>query len=122
MKLLNVSSNFSYRIGFFTLKFFGFAFFTIKRSLNAIEFQKNLLDYVLFSVSIMFSLILPVIESKLNSKLEIKSTILNVATNVLFKISMISIIVTKLINMTSAKKAFEILKNYERIDKKVNFK
>lgn len=120
MKFLNfLTSDTSYKVGVFSLKLCGFGFFTVKRSINGLKYHQSVFDVAVFLVSISFSLSLLMLERNRDLRLEVKSVILNAGTSILFKLSLLSIVVTKCINMFWSRKFFNVLKILARIDKKV---
>jgi hypothetical protein len=52
-------------------------------------------------------------------KIEIKSQIMKIGTTVVFKLLLVSIVLTKGINMVGAREAFGIMKDLTEIDRKV---
>lgn len=120
MKFLELfSSETTYKVGVFVMKISGFIFFTVKRNASGIKYYQSFLDYSIFLVSILFSLSMFVLDNTHKLNIEIKSSILDIGTVMLLKISLVSILATKLINIFGSRKVFSILKNFERIDKKV---
>jgi hypothetical protein len=105
--------------GIFILKICGFGFFTVKSSLNGLTYQKNILDYGFFVASFAFSFVLYDLEMSHSIDMNIKSVILNIGTVFLFRVAMISVIITKVANMIGSREAFTIFQDFERINKKV---
>lgn len=119
MKLLNLASNTSYRFALFIAKLNGFVFFSVKNTLNGVKFHQNWIDCVIFVVSFSFNLILSITAQSQKFNAEIKSPIIKIGLDFLFKLSLFSIVFTKLINMIGWREVFNVLKQFELIDKKV---
>lgn len=121
MKLLNfVSPTTSYKLVLFIGKLSGFVFFSAKHTLHDVSFYENWTDYVIFTISFFFSVVIAVGGSSLSFKVAVKSVIVGIGTDFLFKISLYSIVVTKFINMIGRHETYKILELFKRIDKKVS--
>lgn len=120
MKFLNVlSSKTSYKLGFLILKISGYVFFTVDYSLNEVKYRQTWTDKGIFIISFVFNIILFVLGIRTSLNIEIRSVILFIGTNILYKISLFTLVCTKLINFIGCQKAFGIIRNFLRIDKKV---
>ena len=120
MKFLNVlSSKTSYKLGFLVLKISGYVFFTVDYSLNQVKFRQTWTDQGIFIISFVFNIVLFVLGIQTSLNIEIRSVILFIGTNILYKASLFTLVCTKFINFIGCQKAFGIIKNFSRIDKKV---
>lgn len=125
MKLLNLkldfsTSDISYKFCVYMLKASGFVFFSIKSLENgSFKFYQVISDYIIFCVSFSFSLFMALDGVHQGLTVNIQSIALSVGTAFLWKVSMISIIITKLINIIGARRAFSMLADTQWIDQKV---
>lgn len=120
MKFLNVhSTNTSYKLVFLILKISGYVFFTVNYSSNEVKFRQTWTDQGIFLVSFLFNLVLFVLGIHTTLNIEIRSVILFIGTNILYKFSLFAIVCTKLVNFIGCQKAFGIIQHFSRIDKKV---
>jgi hypothetical protein len=113
-----ISRETSYKAGFFGAKFSGFVFYSLKSSQNGVKFHRNFFDYFIFFVSLTFSLYNLVFGNQ-DLKIEVKSQIMDIGMMILFQLSLVSIVLTKGINMFGAPEAFNMMKILVEIDKKV---
>lgn len=121
MKVKNVltSDNF-YKWASLMTKFTGYSFISIKFDQNGKSYiyrQKK--DYVIFVLSLLFSLYIFYLSVTQKNNLELNSMIFNLGTNFLWKVSMSGIIVTKFINLFKGPTAMSIIVDLKWIDKKV---
>ena len=120
MKMLKfLSAESCYKSFIFTLKIFGFVFFKIKTSSTGIKFEKIFLDFVIFLVSLSVSLYVLVMECQQGTKLETKSPILSVSMVVIYRMSLIGIVVAKIAFMMGSRKAVNVILFHKSVDKKV---
>lgn len=123
MKLLKItSSDFVYKFNVYVAKLSGFAFFSLKSSgTNEIEFHQSWVDYVLFTLSLSFSCyaFLSGSSNKSRVQLNLQSTILNLGVVTLWLASMVSVIVTKLLNIFLGRRIFQMIVDFRWINQKV---
>ena len=120
MKVLNFfTSNSYYRFNLATLKVIGFAFFSVKFSDGKIKFHISLLNCAVFILSTAFSFMVLVVEGKRGVSLQANSPILSVAMVLLFRMSMINIVATKIVYFVGHRAVFNSIRCFINIDKKV---
>lgn len=120
MKLLKlIRARTSYKLGFYTSKISGFMFFTANFESSKVKYQRRWIDFLLFFMSFALNVYLFGFAENFNMNFKIRSEILYVGTQFLYKVSLFTIICTKFNNFVRAKKAFGILRSFEIIDEKV---
>lgn len=120
MKVFNFfTSNSYYNFNLAALKFIGFAFFSVKYSRNKIKFHRSFLNCAAFFLSTAFSVVVLVVEGQQRTFFQVKSPILSVAMVVLFRLSMVGIVATKIIYFFGHKEVFNYIQCLINIDKKV---
>lgn len=104
----------------FIAKLSGFWFLSIKSLSNGtIVCHQTRIDYVVFALSLTFSLLTASIGSNETLNVKIKSTILNLGTMFLWKMTLYSIIVTKIVNFIAGRSVFNILQDFKWMDRQV---
>lgn len=110
----------NYNLSLLILKLSGFIFFTIKVSSNNIlECHRLFFDYLAFFVSFSFSCYAYRTGSNINTTNRLKSTVLNLGTRILWNVSMLSIIITKFVNMIACQHGFKIFVDLKWFDHQV---
>lgn len=102
----------------FISKVSGYVFFSIKNNSNGIYFVRTIFDYASFFASLTFSFYV-LFYGENSLKVEIQSRLLMLGTGLLFSLSVVSVSITKIINMFWADKEFEAMKISLEIDTKV---
>lgn len=121
MKLDFRTSDFFYNLSYNILRFSGFLFFSMERLGSAIRFHQSWMDYAWFAISFSFSLTSLIGGISFRKKLQLQSTIMDIAPSILWKASMISILSTKIINFTRARSLYEIIMNLKWFDQEVGY-
>lgn len=104
----------------FIAKLSGFWFLSIKKLSNGtIICHQTRIDYIVFALSLTFSLLTASIGSNESLNVKIKSTILNLGTMFLWKMTLYSIIVTKIVNFIAGRSVFNILQDFKWMDRQV---
>ena len=120
MRIFNfISAETCYKSIIFTLKIFGFVFFKIKNSSTGIKFERKSFEFSVFLTSLSLSLYVLIMECQQGKKLETKSPILSVSMVVIYRISLIGIVVAKIAFMMGSRKAFNVILFHKSVDKKV---
>lgn len=109
---------FSYKLGFAISKYSGFMFYSIKFHSDCFEFYQKFSDYLVFVASFSYS-VFCLFSIHQDSMFMIKSTILQIGLKVLIYSSVVTIVLTKFINMFWARKAFNPMKMILETEKKV---
>lgn len=120
MKLDFTSSDLSYNTSITILKLSGFLFFTVVTTPEGLtEFRQFWSDYASFLISISFSIYIAFCSESSDLNFKRKSTILNLGTEFLWKISLFSILLTKIILLISARQGFNVVRLAKLIDRQV---
>ena len=123
MKLDFKTSDVSHKLSFYALKVSGYAFFSIKtKPDNGFEFFQSKSDYVIFLVSFLFSLLAFVMGASSIINLRLQSPVMNMGTPMIWRTSMFSFLVTKIVFISNARKTFEIMQNLQWMDRQVFLK
>lgn len=100
------------------LKFFGFAFYSIKQTSSGLKFCLRVSDHIFFIVSITFSVFIFRISQNADN-LRTKSPIINTSLKFLFNMVMLNALCSKIIHRIGDKKSFESVLGLSVIAKKV---
>ena len=106
-----------YMLSLYAVKLTGYSFFSINT--QTFEFYRDRFDYALMVGSLTFSVLVFYFGKSQNLSLNIKSMILNIATLVLFFMSMTSVLLIKVLNIFGGKKVFKVLKDLMFVDTQV---
>lgn len=109
----------AYKCCLYGLKLSGFIFFSYSTINGRIHFVQKFTDLALFLISFAFSLYLAVTGGQRDIFLSVKSQILNLGTGFAWKLSLISVVLTKLVNIAAARQGFLIIKHSRSIDHEV---
>jgi hypothetical protein len=101
------------------LKLSGYGFFTVTSFVDGIKYRRTWPDCAFFVTSFFITFCVFAFGGTVSSSAEVQSMILLIGTKILFKTSLLSILCTKAVNFIGRRKAFDILKNFETIEKKV---
>lgn len=122
MNLKFISVNFTYKLCLLTTKISGFWYLTtIRIDEHLIECKRKWSDYVIFAMSLLFSLHVLFDEESSSIKIRLRSTALNLGTIILWQSSAISILTSKVINFFGGWKSLGILRSFISMDRQVNF-
>lgn len=122
MKLFNVNSpELSYKLSVAITKISGFAFYSMKKCNEKFKFFLSWRDYLILISSFSFSFYVFLNGAKTSFNFELKSTILNLGTIILWQVSMGGVIVTKVVNFVAGKRVMGVIPDFMWIDKKVMF-
>lgn len=120
MKLENGNSDSAYNLSYKILRFSGFIFFTIKATADkAIEYHQAWSDYAIFIVSFVFSLVMFLWGTSDPFNLQLQSTVMKMGTNILWGASAMSVVITKIIQITRGRKVFNIFLDLKWFDQQV---
>lgn len=119
MQLDLSDTNLVNKFGAYLLKLSGFIFFSYVVIGGRIHYVRKWTDFVLFSISFGFSFYLAATGGGKDMKLVLKSKILNLGTVFLWKVTLISVVLTKLVNIVATRAGFEVIEHLSRIDQQV---
>lgn len=113
----------SFQLAFTVVKLSGYIFYTIKDGENnKINFKRTFIDYGLFALSFLFSVFAYLHIGNRSFNANLKSAVMSIAMNLLFKLLLISVMLTKIYHFVRAKNAFDIVASFKWIEVKVGSK
>lgn len=101
------------------LRLSGFIFFSYAVTDGRIHYVQKWTDFVLFAISFVFSMYLAATGGGKDIKLVLKSKILNLGTVFLWKATLISVVLIKLVNIVAARAGFAVIEHLTTIDQQV---
>lgn len=120
MKVDIISLEFLFKMLLFVMKTSGFAFYSVKWSDNgAVQIYNSFSDYLIFGLSFLLSAAVIYISGGTTREVGIKSVILSDGTILLWQLSLIASMITKVLNFFSDQKSFSIFLDLRWFERKV---